>query len=306
MLRAKGILMIVVGAMFWGATGPMMEWILDQGMSKQFLLILRLLVAGAGLLAVLKWRGIPIRRPFAQPFWTRKLIIFGIFGMLGVQYTFLASIDTSNAVIATLFQFLAPIYIILFVSLIQKAVPPIAQILGMLVTLIGLFLLLTDGTLEGFALSREAVFWGIAVGFAFSFYTLYPGRLMHEWGVLLVVGWGMVIGGVILFIFNPITFMKGIPTLFDWQVALMLLGVIIIGTIAFVLFLGSMTYITPVETSVLSSFEPLTAMVISILWFGIRLGTFQLIGGVTMLVGVTAISLIGNKVKTPEVEPKIE
>ena len=129
---------------------------------------------------------------------------------------------------------------------------------------------------------------------------------MQEWGVLLVVGWGMVIGGVILLIFNPITFIKGIPTLFDWQVALMLLGVIIIGTIAFVLFLGSMTYITPVETSVLSSFEPLTAMVISILWFGIRLGTFQLIGGVTMLVGVTAISLIGNKVKTPEVEPKIE
>ena len=41
--------------------------------------------------------------------------------MLGVQYSFVASINTSNAVIATLFQFLAPIFIIVFVSWIAKS-----------------------------------------------------------------------------------------------------------------------------------------------------------------------------------------
>jgi len=36
------------------------------------------------------------------------------------------------------------------------------------------------------------------VGLTFAFYILYPARLMKEWSVLLVVGWGMLIGGVML------------------------------------------------------------------------------------------------------------
>ena len=46
--RVKGIFMIIMGAMLWGATGPMMEWILDTGtMSVSFMLIIRLLLAGS-------------------------------------------------------------------------------------------------------------------------------------------------------------------------------------------------------------------------------------------------------------------
>ena len=47
-------------------------------------------------------------------------------------------------------------------------------------------------------ISREALLWGLAVGVTFSIYTVYPARLMKEWGVLIIVGWGMLIGGVVL------------------------------------------------------------------------------------------------------------
>src|SRR5690606_36105426 len=97
--------------------------------------------------------------------WLRQMVIFGIVGMLGVQFTFAGSINTSNAVIATLFQFLAPIYIILFVSFTQKERPPASQVIGMAVTMAGLFLLLTNGKLSDFALTKEALFFGLAVGF---------------------------------------------------------------------------------------------------------------------------------------------
>ena len=227
----------------------------------------------------------------------RQLFIFGVFGMLGVQYTFAAAIDTSNAVIATLFQFLAPIFIIIFVTWSQRNWPPIAQVIGMFVTMVGLFFLLTNGSLSGFALSKIAVFWGIAVGFAFSFYTLYPVRLMQEWGVLLIVGWAMIIGGVTLFLLNPLNLLKGSLLFADWGITGMLLLVTIVGTVAFILFLGSMKYITAVETSILSSFEPLTAMVVSIFWFGSILGMWQLIGAIVMLVGVTWLSIAGSKAK---------
>jgi len=299
MIRVKGIAMIVIGAILWGATGPMMEWILlNSDMSVSFMLIIRLLLAGTSLLVLLKLQGQKIVRPWRQKVWARQLIIFGVVGMLGIQYTFVAAIDASNAVIATLFQFLAPIYIIIFVLMVQKKRPPRDQILGMLVTMIGLYLLLTNGSISNFALSPMAIFWGLSLGFTFSFYTLYPVRLMSEWGVLLIVGWAMIIGGITLMIINPMEIMN-ISLLFEnASVTIMLFLVIIVGTIAFILFLSSMKYITPIETSILSSFEPLTAMVISVIWFGQILGLWQLTGALIMLGGVTWLSVAGSKVKT--------
>ena len=299
MNRLKGIVMIILGATLWGATGPMMEWLLETTvMSVSFMLTIRLLLAGTFILIMLKMQGKQIALPWRQKVWARQLLIFGVVGMLGVQFTFVAAIEASNAVIATLFQFLAPIYIILFVSWMHRKFPPLVQALGMLVTLGGLFLLLTNGSLSGFALSKMAVFWGVTLGFTFSFYTLYPARLMQEWGVLLSVGWAMVIGGGTLLLLNPISVVKQMKLLVNWEASLMLLLVIIVGTTAFTLFLGSMKYITAVEASVLSSFEPLTAMVVSMIWFGQILGMWQLSGGIIMLLGVTWISVAGSKIET--------
>ena len=296
MKRLKGIVMIIVGAMLWGATGPMMEWLLDNTeLTVSFMLVIRLLLAGISLLLILKIQGKQITRPWRFKIWARQLVIFGVVGMLGVQYTFVATIDVSNAVIATLFQFLAPIYIILFVSWIHRKFPPIAQVIGMFITLIGLFFLLTNGTFSGLSLGKETIIWGVLLGFTFSFYTLYPARLMQEWGVLVSVGWAMLIGGLTLFILNPVAVVRQLLLLADWQTALMLFFTIIIGTVAFILFLSSMKYITAIETSILSSFEPLTAIIISMFWFGQVLGIWQLIGAAVMLVGVTQISIAGSK-----------
>lgn len=299
MNRLKGIVMIISGAVLWGATGPMMEWLLrNTEMSVSFMLTIRLLLAGVIILMILRLKGKQISAPWRQRVWARQLVIFGIVGMLGVQLSFASSINTSNAVIATLFQFLAPIYIILFVSWSHRKLPPAVQGLGMIVTLAGLFLLLTNGSLSGFTLSKLALFWGLAVGFSFSFYTLYPARLMQEWGVLVSVGWAMVIGGSTLLLAQIIPVLKQIKLLGHWDAVGMLLLVIVVGTTAFILFLGSMKYITAVEASILSSFEPLTAMVISVIWFGQILGLWQFVGAITMLLGVTWISVAGSKIET--------
>ena len=298
MKRFKGISMIIAGAMLWGATGPMMEWLLDNTeLTVSFMLIVRLLLAGILLLLILKIQGNQITKPWRFKTWARQLLIFGIVGMLGVQYTFVATIDVSSAVIATLFQFLAPIYIILFVSWMHRKLPPLAQVIGMFVTLIGLFFLLTNGTFSGLTMGKETIVWGVLLGFTFSFYTLYPARLMQEWGVLVSVGWAMLIGGLTLFILNPMVVVRQIVLLADWQTLLMLFFTIIVGTAAFILFLSSMKYITAIETSILSSFEPLTAIIISMLWFGQVLGIWQLIGAAVMLIGVTQISIAGSKIE---------
>lgn len=296
MLRLKGIIMIISGSMLWGATGPLIQKLLETtDLSVPFLLTLRLIIAGVFLLSYLLSRKIDIFSILKIASWRNQLILFSLFGMLGIQYTFVAAIEESNAVVATLLQFSAPIFVAVYVSFTHKKFPPRYQIIGIAGTLAGLFLLLTNGSFDTLLVSRAALLWGAALGLAFSFYTLYPARLMKEWNILIVVGWAMLIGGTVLGGVNSVWNSAEWPIVAKPEVALMLGIIIFFGTFAFVLFLSSMKYITAVETSILSSVEPLTAMVISVIWFGTMLHNIQLLGVMIMLIFVTWLSVGGKK-----------
>ncbi|WP_411748303.1 DMT family transporter [Psychrobacillus psychrotolerans] len=293
--RSKGILLIILGSILWGATGPMMEWILNNtNLSVSFFLTVRLITAGLCILFFLAITGKKIFLIWTDISWLKQLVVFSVLGMLGVQYTFVAAIEASNASIATLLQFLGPVYIILFLSWKNKIFPPKYQIIGIIGTLIGLFLLLTNANVKVLLISKEALLWGLAVGVAFSIYTVYPARLMKEWGVLLIVGWGMLVGGVVLAGVTQVWKSDEWTHLTVFPINLIVVIIILIGTIAFILFLSSMKYITAVETSILSSIEPLTAMIISVFWFGQILGSWQYIGVIIMLLFVTWLSIAGE------------
>ncbi|MEK5205871.1 MULTISPECIES: DMT family transporter [Psychrobacillus] len=293
--RSKGILLIILGSILWGATGPMMEWILNNtNLSVSFFLTVRLITAGLCILFFLAITGKQIFLIWTDISWLKQLVVFSVLGMLGVQYTFVAAIEASNASIATLLQFLGPVYIILFLSWKNKIFPPKYQIIGIIGTLIGLFLLLTNANVKVLLISKEALLWGLAVGVAFSIYTVYPARLMKEWGVLLIVGWGMLVGGVVLAGVTQVWKSDEWTHLTVFPINLIVVIIILIGTIAFILFLSSMKYITAVETSILSSIEPLTAMIISVFWFGQILGSWQYIGVIIMLLFVTWLSIAGE------------
>lgn len=307
--RWKGIILIIIGATLWGASGPMMEWLLkNSNMTVPFFLTIRLTIAGVFILLFLRLSGKQIFTIWKEASWWRQLVIFGIFGMLGAQYTFLATIEASNASIATLLQFLGPIYIIILVSWKSKLFPPKYQVIGIIGTLIGLFFLLTNAKVDELLISTEALLWGLGVGITFATYTVYPARLMKEWGVLLVVGWGMLVGGIALGLVSQSWRSNEWVYLTKFPINIMIASIILIGTIAFVLFLTSMKYITAVETSILSSMEPLTAMLISVIWFGQILGAWQYFGVVVMLVFVTWLSIAGELkwMKKNKTKPAVE
>lgn len=295
MKRSKGIILIIIGSVLWGATGPMMEWVLHNSeLSVPFFLTVRLIVAGTSILVFLKFQKKKVFVIWKEPVWLKQLFIFALLGMLGVQYTFIAAIEASNASIATLLQFLGPIYIIIYVSWKGKTFPPKYQVVGIIGTLLGLFLLLTNANINQLLISNEALFWGLLLGVTFSIYTVYPARLMKEWGVLVVVGWGMLIGGIVLALLSQVWNSNEWSELVSYPIIIFVVLIVLIGTIAFVMFLSSMKYITAVETSILSSIEPLTAMIISVFWFGQILGGWQYTGVLVMLVFVTWLSVAGD------------
>lgn len=294
--RLKGILMIVAGALCWGATGPMMEWLLHTTpITASFMLSVRLIIAGTLLLLFLQLQGKDVHRIWKLPAWRNQLLLFSIVGMLGVQFTFVKSIEESNAIVATLLQFLAPIFIVIYISAMQKKLPPKAQVIGIAGTLAGLFLLLTNGSFQTLMVSSTALVWGVALGFTYAFYTLYPARLMKEWGVLVVVAWGLLLSGIELGVIGRIWASDEWVLLTDRTVIWMMAALVILGSAAFVLFLSSLKFISAVETSVLSSVEPLAATVISVIWLGSSMYGWQYFGMLLMLLFVVYLSIAGKE-----------
>lgn len=74
-----------------------------------------------------------------EPTSRNRLITFSLFGMLLVQYSYMASIALGNAAVATLLQYLAPIFIIFYfiVKGIQKLTR--SDLLAISLTLLGTF-----------------------------------------------------------------------------------------------------------------------------------------------------------------------
>jgi len=290
--RVLGLVLVLTGATLWGISGTVAQFLFqEKGFSTEWLTVIRLLVAGVVLLSIaLLKEGKKVWAVWRSKNGAMSIILFGILGMLAVQYTYFAAIEHGNAATATILQYLAPAIITCYLALRFRRLPSFTIILSVVLAIIGTFLLVTGGNLQSLSISGWAVFWGIASAFALSFYTLQPLRLLADWGAKIVVGWGMLIGGVTFSFIHPPWQVQG-----DWTLSSVaaVLFVIIFGTIiAFYFYLESTTYIAASKVSLLASVEPLSATFLSILWFHIPFGLAEWVGTILILTTITVLSIV--------------
>ncbi|SEM97706.1 Threonine/homoserine efflux transporter RhtA [Lihuaxuella thermophila] len=285
--------MVLAGASLWGISGTVAQVLFQQkGFQTGWLVSVRLLFSGVLLLslAALRKQEGSIWRVWKDARDRSSILIFGLIGLLGVQYTYFAAVETGNATTATLLQFLGPAFITLYLALRLGKVPQKKDLFALVLAMIGTFLLVTNGSLDGLTVSGMAVFWGLASAVTAAFYTLYPDRLIDRWGSTITVGWGMLVGGVGLSLISPPWNLHGQ----SWSVytGLLVLFVILFGTlIAFYLYLDSLRFISPAEVGILGSAEPLSAAVMSVLWLNHSLGLYEMIGGLFIIATVCILSV---------------
>ena len=104
-----------------------------------------------------------------------KMILFGLFGMLAVQYTYFASIKEGNAAVATLLQYLAPIFITVYLLFKWNVRPSKIDFISITLSLVGTFLLLTNGSVHNLAVSTPAIIWGFYLDYL-SLFIVYIQR----------------------------------------------------------------------------------------------------------------------------------
>ncbi|MCM3400407.1 DMT family transporter [Oceanobacillus profundus] len=292
--RIVGIIFVLMGASFWGIGGTAANYLFETAdISVNWFVSTRLVISGILLLGIqlLLTGRKTVFTIWKNPQKRLSLIIFSLLGMLLVQYSYMASIAEGNAAVATLLQYLAPIYIIIWVIFRGHQRLHVSDVIAILLTIIGTLLLLTNGSFKGLSVPGIAIVWGIISGLSLAFYTLYARNLLRFYSSVTVVGWAMIIAGVCMNIIHPIWRVETQ----DWSAATLgVLGFSIIfgTTLAFWMFIKSLEYLEAKETTLLGTVEPLTAVVSSIIWLSIPFGLWQVIGMTLILILVVYLSLV--------------
>lgn len=278
--RKLGFFFVITGATFWGVGGTVAQKLFqDFQIEVDWLVTMRLLIAGTLLLLIQSFTrdGRQVVEIWKNKRHAFQLVVFGLFGMLAVQYTYMASIDYGNAAVATLLQYQAPIMIIVYLLIRKQMKLRQKDFITVFLSLSGCFLLLTNGSLSTLSVPAPAIIWGILSGVALAFYTLYAASLLAYFNSLVIVGWAMIIGGVTLSFIHPPWEMdfSSLPMEAYWY----LIFVVIFGTmIAFWFFIESLHSLSPKETSLIGSLEPVAAVLTTVFWLREPFGSFQWIG----------------------------
>jgi drug/metabolite transporter (DMT)-like permease len=290
--RTKGIILVLMAAIFWGVSGTVAQYLFhQQGFSTNWLVVTRLLIAGLGLLFFSRIVG----KQNIWIVWKNKndllqLVLFGIVGMLGVQYTYFAAIEHGNAATATVLQYLAPVLIALYLCIRVRSLPVKHEVIAIIFALCGTFLLVTKGNIQTLAVSGPAFAWGILSAFALAFYTLYPSRILSKWGTILTVGWGMLIGGISFSFIHPPWKFKGNWSLPSFTAVVF---VVIFGTLlAFLFYMESMKYIKASEASLLACAEPLSAAFLAVAWLHVPFSAVEWMGALSIIATIFILSAV--------------
>lgn len=290
--RTKGIALVIFAAVLWGVSGTVAQYLFQRRFTPEWLVVIRLLLSGIILLC---YAFLKLKKDIWDIWKYRhhrfNLILFSIIGMLGVQYTYFAAIKYSNAATATILQYLSMVIITCYLAVFLRKIPSLRQAVAIVLAIVGTFFIITHGNIHALSISKQGLFWGLSSAFALAFYTLQPCSLLHKWDSIVIVGWGMLIGGLAFSLFYHPWDLTG-----QWS-GVSIFGVIfvvIFGTlIPFWCYMESINHIKPSETNVLACVEPLSSVFLSVLWLHISFGIAEWIGAICII--TTVIILSGQK-----------
>ncbi|HFI0235561.1 TPA: DMT family transporter [Streptococcus suis] len=288
--KVKGTIITLVAGIAWGLSGVSGQYLMTRGLAVELLTSLRLLIAGVCLLTIAWWTA---RNDLVRLLRHKKdllmTLVFALLGLVLNQMAYLQAISHTNAGTATVLQYLCPILVLGYSCIRLKQLPSWVEVLSIVLAVSGTFLIATHGHLDQLAVTPLGLFWGIFSAFTYSLYIILPARLIRQYGSLVVIGLGMLMGGII----ESIGFQTWqYPLVMDGGILLGLLGIVGVGTIfAYTAFLKGVSMVGPVNGSLLASIEPIASVFFAVWLVNEVFYPIDFLGMVLILFAVLLISI---------------
>jgi drug/metabolite transporter (DMT)-like permease len=286
----------LVGSGLWGLSGTAAQALFQRFQFPVLGLVTVRMLVGALLIFAVTPR-------LPRPRFSLAFLALAFFGLAGSQLTYLEAIQFSNAVTATLLQFL----FLPMVAAYEVARGSIRWSIHWTAVLAlaggGTFLLIakTGGGSFGILVTPAGIAFGLLSAVAGAFYSLLGARFVRESGPWAVTSWGFLLGGLATLPFGAYSFLgfsapPGLPA--DLEVVGLVGFVVVCGTaLAYSFYLIGLRSLPPTEVGIVASFEPIAAAVATYVFLGLVLTVTQYLGGAAI---VLAVALLGLRRRSPD------
>ena len=284
--KLRGMLLASLASSLWAISGISREILFKKfNFSSDWLVSTRTLISGILLfLIVIFIEKKSVLKPLKNKRDCAGIILFGTAGMYLVQYTYFKTIELSNVSFATILQFTAPFFIFIYESIKNKKIPAVSTIILLFMTILGVVFIATKGNFSNLLISLEALLLGVISAIMIAFYSTYPKKLLKKYGSITVVGWGMIIGSIISNVIHPIWKIEGNV---NAKSMIQVIIVVILGTsIAYLIYIASLNYISSSLAGILTAFEPVLAAILSVAIFGLKFSFIEIVGFILVFVSI--------------------
>lgn len=282
--RVKGIMAVMISAIVFGLMPLMAKIIYREGGNPIGLTFFRFIFLLPILYAIIKKNGDMTLKISKEEL--KQIIILSAVGYGATPLLLYSSYNYISSGLATTIHYIYPVFVILICTVFYKERASAIKIISLLFCLLGI-VLFYDG--NGTTNLIGLVF-SFASGITFAFYTVYLDKsIVRKIHTLKTTFYLSLIASALLFIFGIITnsvFVYISPL--GWLMSVILS--LVVGFGGSYLFQIGVKAIGPQNTAILSTFEPITSVVVGLLVLSESFGIRTFFGIALILVAVVLIS----------------
>lgn len=283
---ALGVLATLLGGIFWGFSGTSASYLFDVcRVDTLWVLSARQLLAGSlFMVVILLFDRARFLQLLKNPQHLKVMAVFAFAGVFGNSLTYLLTVRYTNAGTATVIQCLQLVFIMGYTCLRDHRAPRRRELAGLVLALVGAFLIATGGDPTSLVIPPEGLAVGLLSAVAAACMSIVPAKILPVYGSTIVTGSAMFASGIVLSAF--IQPWSSVPALSGggW---LALAVLVVVGTfLAYNLYMQGVQNIGSVRASLIGTVEPISATVTSALILGTFFAPTDLIGFACIIVMV--------------------
>lgn len=291
----EGVGLTILGGILWGFSGMCSQFLQQfRHVRAEWLVPIRLLLAGVITLGLAySQKGKDIFNVWRCKRDVLDLVIFAVFGIGLCQYSYFKSIYYAGAGIATVLQYLGPSFIIIYVSLRYVKWPRWIEMLSVILATLGIVCIALQGQWDASQMQSTIVFWGLISAVAVAIYSYQPNRILRTYGTMPIVGFAMVIGGLVGCGIFDLNNTESVWDLWTWLAffSLVFLGAVV----SFNAYHEGVQRIGAVRGSILSSVEPISAALLGWTILDNHFTSYDIIGFILIIITIFMLAFDANR-----------
>ena len=295
MSHLSAVLFVLLAGTAWAASGTAAQHFYTQSDHIPIELTQVRLFLSSSLFFMLAWWSGGLRRGLRSvrrnPRILLQLAIHGILGIMFVQYSYFEGIAAGDAAATTVITYTSPAMMILYLAVRWRRLPSAAETGTVVVAVAGVFLLVTGGDIGRLSVPMACIVWSLISGATFTFAMIYPVHLLRLFDRFFLLAVCMLIGGIALLPMTQV--IVDVGSFFTAETWLDLLVIIGLGTIvAFFAFNLGLRWLSPEETAITATIEPVASVLFAWLIFDTHFVTMQIVGIVLVIAAILTPNLL--------------